>query len=851
MASPGKGSVSTCFGIGGWRHASAVKSMVSTSFHRSGSPRDFETHFHATMATASDTQALLARLWPRYFEGEASPSPEDRRMNLAASLARLFESEADLVVPREAIRDGRCVLPLNQRELCAKASCADLVAALELQPEEALCCIALGAHVSRLRRVPKAKHADAMVLARLVMDQRRPTPIRTIKSNAIGKLVSIKGTVVRLGPQRTMLRRSAFACSSCGAHSQVTFLDGKYKTPTRCVTGGCRGRTFEIVHESAESVDWQKMRLQELLSSDNTEEARIPRTIDVELTDDLVDCCTPGDVLTVSGIVKVINTTGDGGKGRNNNQSLYFLYLEAVAVVKSRTEKSPQEQERNVELGISGYAHPDGVQNADVLPPNMPAFTEKDLEFVIKFHAECSAGIFRHLVQSVCPAIYGHELVKAGLLLALFGGVRKHSNDRNKVPVRGDIHVLVVGDPGLGKSQMLQAVSSIAPRGLYVCGNTSTSAGLTVSVMKDATSGDFTFEAGAVVLGDRGVCCVDEFDKMTSEHQALLEVMEQQAVSVAKAGLVATLPARTSVIAAANPVGGHYNRAKTVNENLKISSAMLSRFDLIFILLDKPDEVLDQHLSEHVMALHSGSAARSEQARRNLLGYHAGHLALPGTNEQDIQRIPISAMLRVPLGQSDLPALPNQLLRKYIAYARKYCNPILSEKAKDVLRQFYLTLRERAQRSDGTPITARQLESLVRLAEARARMELREVVTEQDALDVVDIMKESLFDKLTDENGYIDFRRAGGKSKQAEAKRFLGALNRKTMQLQKAILTTSELYEVADDIELRVESLIDFFESLNDAGELLKKGPGLWLVQCSDYAGSQSRLSKRSRSGSY
>lgn len=811
----------------------------------------FELECGVTMATATDTRALLARLWPRYFEGETSPLSEDRRMELAASLTRVFECESDLIVPREAIRDGRCVLPLNQREMCAKASCADLVAALELQPEEALRCISLGAHVSRLRRVPKAKHADALVMPRLVMDERHPTPIRTIKSNAIGKLVAIKGTVVRLGPQRTMLRRASFACTTCGAQNQVTFLDGKFNTPMRCVTGGCRGRTFEIIHETAESTDWQKMRLQELLNSANSEEARIPRTIDVELTDDLVDCCSPGDVLTVSGMVKVINSTGEGGKGRNGNQSLFFLYLEAVAVVKSRTEKSSQERDRNVELGVSGYAHPDDVHSGDVLPPNMPAFTEKDLEFVIKFHSECGAGIFRHLVQSVCPAIYGHELVKAGLLLTLFGGVRKHSGDRNKVPVRGDIHVLVVGDPGLGKSQMLQAISSIAPRGLYVCGNTSTSAGLTVSVMKDATSGDFTFEAGAVVLGDRGVCCVDEFDKMTAEHQALLEVMEQQAVSVAKAGLVATLPARTSVIAAANPVGGHYNRAKTVNENLKISSAMLSRFDLIFILLDKPDEVLDQHLSEHVMALHSGSVARSEQARRNLLGYHAGQLALPGTNEEGSQRLPISSMLRVPLGQSDLPALPNQLLRKYIAYARKYCNPVLSQKAKDVLRQFYLTLRERAQRSDGTPITARQLESLVRLAEARARIELRELVTEQDALDVVEIMKESLFDKLTDENGYVDFRRAGGKSKQAEAKRFLGALNRKTMQLQKAILTTSELYEVADDIELRVESLIDFFESLNDAGELLKKGPGLWLVQCSDYAGSQSHPSKRSRSGSF
>ena len=165
---------------------------------------------------------------------------------------------------------------------------------------------------------------------------------------------------------------------------------------------------------------------------------------------------------------------------------------------------------------------------------------------------------FRLIVNSLCPGIFGHELVKAGLALSLFGGCQKYSEDKNKIAVRGDIHVLVVGDPGLGKSQMLIAVNQIAPRGVYVCGSYSSSAGLTVTLSREKGTGDYAIEAGALVLADQGVCCIDEFDKMSKDHQSLLEAMEQQSVSLAKAGIVCTLPARASVVAAANPVAGHY-----------------------------------------------------------------------------------------------------------------------------------------------------------------------------------------------------------------------------------------------------------------------------------------------------
>ncbi|KAJ3230198.1 DNA replication licensing factor mcm8, partial [Chytriomyces hyalinus] len=286
---------------------------------------------------------------------------------------------------------------------------------------------------------------------------------------------------------------------------------------------------------------------------------------------------------------------------------MYYLYISVNSLVKA-SSSSDGDDGGDDEGGEAGFTK-DGM-----------SFTRKDLYGIRQIHEVGGDELFPLLVNSLCPAIFGHEIVKAGLLLALFGGRRRSNQESKEIDIRSNPHVLVVGnyliqhpfenrhthkickkgDPGLGKSQMLSAVVKAAPRGVYVCGNTTTTSGLTVTLCKDGESGDSALEAGALVLGDRGVCCIDEFDKLT-EHQALLEAMEQQSISIAKAGMVCTLPARTSVIAAANPVGGHYNKAKTVSENLKMNTALLSRFDLVFILLDKPDEQLDKFLSDHII----------------------------------------------------------------------------------------------------------------------------------------------------------------------------------------------------------------------------------------------------------
>ncbi|KAJ1926821.1 hypothetical protein FBU59_007280, partial [Linderina macrospora] len=326
--------------------------------------------------------------------------------------------------------------------------------------------------------------------------------------------------------------------------------------PSKCFAQGCKSKAFDLnrgVSPGTRTVDWQQIRIQEKISDDPKDPGRVPRSIEAELLNDLVDSVVPGDVVNCTGIVKVLQS--DEGRGRGKPNSLYILYLDAVAINK---------------VGGGGRAEgddatPAGAQapgNDDMTTKDGIHFSHKDLELIRDIHQQ--PGLFRLLINSFSPGIFGHELVKAGIMLALFGARARSDGDRGSLRIRSDSHVLVVGDPGLGKSQMLTAVGQIAPRGVYVCGTSGiSSSGLTVTLVKEAGSGDFALEAGALVLSDMGCCAIDEFDKVSSEHSSLLEAMEQQSISIAKGGLVCSLPARASVIAAANPAGGHYNKAKT------------------------------------------------------------------------------------------------------------------------------------------------------------------------------------------------------------------------------------------------------------------------------------------------
>jgi len=674
---------------------------------------------------------------------------------------------------------------------------------LELYPECTIACMGFAAH-----KVFFGETLANAINIRLYQFY-SSIPIKHLKASSVGRFVKLKGTVARVSNIKPVLTRMRFACTKCNSSQIVFFQDGKYVEPVRCVNRSCRSRRFNPDRSTAVTVDWQKIRIQEIVEDDmNHEAGRIPRNLDIEVTKDLVESCVPGDQIVVSGLVKMIAADQHAERYSNsrakNTKAMYFIYLDGNSISNNK----------EVQKG-----HMDLTQ-----------FNLKDLKFIQDVSQE--KDLFHLIVNSLCPAIFGLEMVKAGLCLGLFGGVQKYTNEKEKMAVRGDPHLLVVGDPGLGKSQLLTAVSHVAPRGVYVCGNTTTASGLTVTVVRDGSSGDYSLEAGALVLADQGTCFIDEFDKMKHEHQALLEAMEQQSISIAKAGIVCNLPARCSVIAAANPVGGHYNRAKTVSENLKISPALLSRFDLIFILLDRPDRQRDELLSNHVMNLHNGfnndSGAKKSADFSNHQAYsqysHDRVAAMMRTQAANTQldggmKLRLKEYLRP--GKRFVP-MPGPLLRKYIAYVRKYVHPTLSNDAKQVLQSYYLKLRQQYHTSDSTPITTRQLESLIRLAQARAKIELRDKVTEQDALDVIEIMSESLYDVLTDETGQVDLSRNSGYSKLKGMKGFIVKLQEISSVTGKDSFTVDELRRHADTVQMS-----DKFEELlykaNHIGYLLKQ----------------------------
>jgi DNA helicase MCM8 len=616
-----------------------------------------------------------------------------------------------------------------------------------------------------------------------------------------------------------------FVCGKCGSVCKQQFEDGTFLPPSKCPGDGCRSRTFAPSYSEASAHDFQYVKVQEAqglcggsASGVQDDPGNVPRTIECELCQNLVDSCSTGDMVRITGIA-TINTNDQNESGRKSKHNKFrgscasSLYIKAL---------SAEVQSASSGTGGGGFSSL-GEEGEEM---------SNDYKLIAKLYSQFDGDIFPLFVLSLSPGIYGNELLKAGLILSLFGGTKKNAESKSgKVPLRGDIHVLMVGDPGMGKSQLLQAVSKTAPHGIYVTGNISSAAGLTASVAKDGSTGEFCLEAGAVVMADQGVCCVDEFDKMNTEYQSLLEVMEQQEVSVAKAGMIASLPARTTVVAAANPAKGHYDCTTSLSDNIKLSPALLSRFDLIFLLLDQPDMEVDGLLSEHVMQLHGKRQLNKENIPA--LGFRpAGQpqKLLPPKIAKNSKSKELLEKIKA-LADLGIPPIPPAIIQKCIRYSRKHVRPILSSEARLTLKECYLELRnQNANCVGGIPITVRQLESMVRLAEARARIDMREVVTREDANDVVAIMKESLYSTVIDEYGSIQVkgRKKGGKH--AEAKRFLTTMSKMANAQGRKVFSVAEMYSIADDIHLQVDDMKTLIEKLNDAGELLKKGNGMYAL---------------------
>ncbi|XP_076646396.1 DNA helicase MCM8 isoform X1 [Halictus rubicundus] len=642
-------------------------------------------------------------------------------------------------------------------------------------PLHTLNCIKLAIHQKILNTIPKENLKCCMnIISTLstvrlkILNYQPIICLQDLKANSYGRLVSVKGCVIRVGRVKHLAEWIIFVCRKCNLQKIVKQPQGIYTVPKKCNICGISKFRPLLDSPQVKSISFQMIKIQELLNDEQNNKGSMPRVLDVELMDDLVSTCMPGDDITLTGIIKGINNI------KARNKISFALYMEAITI----SNNKQRFQTKNImdnEMSIKDYLAIKEVYNT----PN----------------------IFPLLVHSLCPSIYGHEMIKAGLILSLFGGNTEHSE------IRDNIHILVVGDPGLGKSQMLQACSRIATKGVYVCGNSSTSSGLTITLTRENKSNNFALEPGALVLADRGCCCIDEFDKMSKQHSALLESMEQQSVSVAKSGIICSLPTRTSILAAANPIGGRFNRSKTVIQNLKMSPPLLSRFDLIFLLLDEPNKHIDDLLCKHVMSIHTGSNVRKRKVN-----------ASQHVDTMDENRFTLREKLVSSVTENVCP-IPQSILRKYISYARQYVKPTLTTEAATILQNYYLQLRKRNNKCSGISVYNRQLEAMIRLTEARAKLELRTEATETDALEVIEILR------YATDNSAVSWSSLNNKKGiDRKLREFIQLLKKETFSSNNQTFSTKQLREIALSGKISVDDFSRLISKLNESGVLLKTG---------------------------
>jgi len=512
--------------------------------------------------------------------------------------------------------------------------------------------------------------------------------IRDLRSKHIGRFVSLEGLVKKVTEVRPRLIEGVFRCHSCGAHIRQKQYDSfELRKPAICYEeqGGCGKKTyFTLVPELSLFQDYQRIEIQEI--PEGLRGGDQPQRLPATLVDDLTGEISAGDRVVLHGILRsaprkkggLVTTTFD-------------IFLETNSFELERQD----------------------VDEVDL-----------SMEDVERIKAEAAApDIYKKLTQSISPTIKGYDEIKWAIVLQMFGGVAKLMDDGTRV--RGDIHVLLFGDPGTAKSQMLRYAASIAPRGMYASGRSASAAGLTAAAVKDDQFGDgrWTLEAGALVLADMGLAAIDELDKMEkNDRSSMHEAMEQQSITVNKAGINATLQSRCSILAAANPKFGRFLTSKELLGQMDIPPPLISRFDLIFVIMDEPDEKKDRLIASHILMGHQRGEARL--------------LEEMGERDESVQKA-------LSTSEEFKPPFEPEFLKKYVAYAKRIV-PLFTDEARRKLEDFYVKRRKNPTGTDKDDIdtepdslkavfTARQMEGLIRLAEAAARARLSPRVEAADA----------------------------------------------------------------------------------------------------------------------
>ncbi|MCK4327335.1 MAG: minichromosome maintenance protein MCM [Candidatus Diapherotrites archaeon] len=494
--------------------------------------------------------------------------------------------------------------------------------------------------------------------------------IRNINSTHINKFVSIEGVINKITDVRPKVEVAVFECMHDGRRitvDQTGELFGKLNEPIRCPQ--CERNAFKLMLDETRFTDMQKMQVQEPLEA--LVRGEQAKNIDIWMEGDLTNKLFAGDKVEITGILRLIPP--------KHKSAVYSIYIHAVHVQQIECEFEEIELTEEEEAQIKEFGD--------------------------------DPKIYSKLIGSVAPSIYGHNEIKEALALQLFGGT-KNKKLPDGMKIRADMHILLIGDPGTAKSQLLNYVYNLAPKGVFVGGKSATGAGLTATAEKDEFGeGGWTLKAGALVLASGGHACIDEFDKMGDEDRsAMHEAMEQQRISIAKAGIVTTFKSETSILAAANPKYGRFDPMSLPAEQFNIPPTLLSRFDLIFPIKDVLDEKKDRAMAQHILSAHQTSGIRGTGAEGVL-------------TDEELARAEEKIM----------PVLDPELLRKYIAYARRNISPVLTPEAMSKIEEYYVDLRALGERQGTVATTPRQLEALVRLGEASARGRLSSRVEIEDA----------------------------------------------------------------------------------------------------------------------